>query len=439
MQQGVDWASLSTPLVGPAPGDVWTPLKETVMDIAATATRTPPARGVLRLEIDARDPYEAAHLLEGWPDDAVLRLLAKLEADQARAILDNLSRRRRRSLVAALPAELADETWRATSYAPDTVGRLMSVPRAAFTSEMSVRETVEALRGLLSRGFFSYGYVVDEDGRLLGVLVMRDLLLAQLDDQLRNVMIRDPFCLKPEMSLMEAMKVVLHRHYPDYPVCDDRGRLVGVVRGETLFTAQTIEISAQAGAMVGIDKEERLATPWRASLKLRHPWLQVNLLTGFLAGGVVSGFEETISQLAVLAAFLPVLAGQAGNTGCQSLAVTLRGLTLGELEGSGGGKLVAKEALLGLFNGALVGVSAGIGMWLLAKAQGETQAPLLAFVVFLAMTGSCVISGVFGGLVPLAMRRLGADPATASSIFVTTITDIASLALLLGLATLMVL
>lgn len=409
------------------------------MDIAAPPPPTTPARGLLRLEIDARDPYEAAHLLESWPDDAVLRLLAKLDADQARAILDNLSRRRRRSLVAALPAELADETWRATSYAPDTVGRLMSVPRAAFTPEMSVRETVDALRGLLSRGFFSYGYVVDEDGRLLGVLVMRDLLLAQLDDHLRNVMIRDPFCLKPEMSLMEAMKVVLHRHYPDYPVCDERGRLVGVVRGETLFTAQTIEISAQAGAMVGIDKEERLATPWRASLKLRHPWLQVNLLTGFLAGGVVSGFEETISQLAVLAAFLPVLAGQAGNTGCQSLAVTLRGLTLGELEGSGGGKLVAKEALLGLFNGALVGVSAGIGMWLLATVQGETQAPLLAFVVFLAMTGSCVISGVFGGLVPLAMRRLGTDPATASSIFVTTITDIASLALLLGLATLMVL
>jgi len=438
VHQPPEWANLPPDPTAQQSVDARSRQTEPVMETADASPRTTPARGLLRLEIDARDSYEAAQLLEAWPDDAVVRLLAAMEADQARAILDNLSRRRRRSLIAALPAELADETWRATSYSQDTVGRLMSSPLAAFTPETTVRETVEALRGLLSRGFFSYGYVVDDHGRLLGVLVMRDLLLARLDDQLRSVMIRDPFCLKPEMSLMEAMKVVLHRHYPDYPVCDDAGRLVGVVRGETLFTAQTIEISAQAGSMVGIDKEERLATPWRSSLKLRHPWLQVNLLTGFLAGGVVSAFQETIDQLAVLAAFLPVLAGQAGNTGCQTLAVTLRGLTLGELDGAGGGKLVAKEALLGLLNGALVGVSAGIGMLILAMSKGQTQAPLLAFVVFLAMTGACVISGIFGGIVPLAMRRLGADPATASSIFVTTVTDIASLALLLGLATMMV-
>src|SRR5688572_9419688 len=150
---------------------------ETVDDLTGTA----PVRGALRLEIDARDPYEAAKLLEGWPDDTVVRLLRGMEPDQARAILDNLSRRRRRSLIAALPAELSDETWRANSFGPDTVGRLMSAPRAAFTPDTTVRETVEALRSLLSRGFFSYGYVVDEVGRLLGVLVMRDLLLARLD------------------------------------------------------------------------------------------------------------------------------------------------------------------------------------------------------------------------------------------------------------------
>ncbi|MFN2425277.1 MAG: magnesium transporter [Candidatus Binatia bacterium] len=408
------------------------------MEVADPSASNPQPRGALRLEIDARDPYEAAHLIESWPDDAVIRLLGSMDADQARAVLDNLSRRRRRSLLAALPSELADETWRATSYAPDTVGRLMGVARAAFRPEMTVRETVEALRELLARGFFSYGYVVDDHGRLLGVLVMRDLLLARLDDLLRDVMIRDPFCLKPEMPLKEAMKVVLHRHYPDYPVCDDAGRLVGVVRGETLFTAQTIEISAQAGSMVGIDKEERLATPWMSSLRLRHPWLQINLLTCFMAGAVVSVFQETVNQIVVLAAFLPVLTGQASNTGCQALAVTLRGLTLGELETSGGARLVSKEALLGLLNGALTGISAGLGMLLLAMAQGEERAPMLALVVFVAMTISCVVSGIFGGLVPLTLRRLGTDPASASSIFVTSITDIASLALLLGLATFLV-
>jgi magnesium transporter len=409
------------------------------METAENLSGSAPARDVLRLEIDARDPYEAAKLVEAWPDDAVVRLLGGLEPEQARAILDNMSRTRRRSLIAALPAELADETWRASTFAPDTVGRLMSKPRAAFTPDMTVRETVDALRSLLARGFFSYGYVVDEDGRLLGALVMRDLLLARPEDRLRDVMIRDPFHLTPDMSLMEAMKVVLHRHYPDYPVCDTSGRLVGVVRGETLFTAQTIEISAQAGSMVGIDKEERLATPWPSSLRLRHPWLQVNLMTGFLAGAVVGVFEETINQIMVLATFLPVLTGQAGNSGVQALAVTLRGLTLGELDSIGGAKLVAKEALLGLINGALVGLTAAAGMYGLALYQQDERAARLAIVVFLAMTGSCVVSGICGGLIPLALKRFGTDPATASGIFVTTVTDILSLAFLLGLATIMIL
>ncbi|MFN2377629.1 MAG: magnesium transporter [Candidatus Binatia bacterium] len=410
-------------------------------DAAGSSVDTPAAsafRGLLNLEIQARDPYEAAHLIEAWPDDKIIRLLSGLEPSQARAVLDNLPRRRRRSLIALLPAELADETWKAESYPAESVGRLMSAPLASFTPETTVRTTVQTLRGLLSRGFFSYGYVVDHQGRLLGVLVMRDLLLAGLDDQVGDVMIPDPFCLKPDMSLMEAMKVVLHRHYPDYPVCDDARRLVGVVRGETLFTAQTIEISAQAGSMVGIDKTERVATPWWSSLRMRHPWLLVNLLTGFVAGAVVSLFQETVNQIVVLAAFLPVLTSQAGNTGCQALAVTLRGLTLGELENGGGRRLLAKEALLGLCNGALVGVAAALGMLGLALSEGVEHATSLAFVVFLAMTGACVISGLCGGIVPLALRRFGTDPASASSILVTTVADVASLALLLGLATLIV-
>jgi magnesium transporter len=409
------------------------------MEAAASLGSAEPVRKPLRLEIDARDPYEAANLLETWPDEAVVRLLKGLDAAQARAVLDNLSRRKRRSLLAALPQDLVDETWRATSFPADSVGRLMGPPHAAFTPEMTVRETIEALRRLLARGFFSYGYVVDGDGRLLGVLVMRDLLLASLDERLREVMIPNPFQLRPEMSLMDAMKVVLHRHYPDYPVCDEAGRLVGVLRGETLFTAQTIEISAQAGSMVGIDKEERFATPWPTSLRLRHPWLQLNLLTGFLAGAVVILFHRTLNEIMVLATFLPILIGQAGNTGCQALAVTLRGLTLGEVEAGAGGRLIGKEALLGALNGALTGVTAAAGMLLLAWSQDDGRAVALAFVVFLAMTVGCFISGICGGAVPLLLRRLGTDPASASSIFVTTITDIMSLALLLGLATVLVL
>jgi magnesium transporter len=239
------------------------------------------------------------------------------------------------------------------------------------------------------------------------------------------------------MPLVEAMTLALNRHFPEYPVCGAEGHLIGTVRGHAMFEAQAFEISAQAGSMVGVEKEERLATPWRRSLRLRHPWLQLNLLTAFIAGAVVNLFQDTIDQLVVLAVFLPILAGQSGNTGCQALAVTLRGVTLGDLKKGNERMLVLKEGLLGLLNGSLVGTSAGIGMYLLARSQDNPMAGTLALVVFFAMIGSCVISGISGALVPLTLKKLGADPATASSIFLTTATDVVSMGLLLGLATLL--
>jgi magnesium transporter len=341
-------------------------------------------------------------------------------------------------LGAARPEE-AQQWSRNLTYPEESVGRLMEAPRAVFRPELSVAETIERVRELVRNVFVTYGFVTDSGGRLVGIITMRDLLLSERGATLGAVMLRDPFSLRPDMPVIEAMRLVLTHHFPVYPVCDASGRLVGIVRGRTLFEEQAFEISAQAGSMVGVEKEERLSTPWVKSLRFRHPWLQLNLLTAFLAAGVVGFFQDTIDKIVVLAVFLPVLAGQSGNTGCQALAVALRGLTLGELKPGRERALVMKEALLGLLNGGLVGVSAGIGMWVVAGAQGHPQAPMLAFIVLLAMVGSCVVSGLSGALIPLTLRRLGADPATASSIFLTTATDVASMGIFLGLATLLVL
>ncbi|MBF0166815.1 MAG: response regulator [Alphaproteobacteria bacterium] len=201
---------------------------------------------------------------------------------------------------------------------------------------------------------------------------------------------------------------------------------------------RSIELSLQPGAMVGVEKEERLSTKWIRSLWLRHPWLQLNLLTAFAAGAVVSIFQGTIDRLLILTIFLPVLAGQSGNTGSQALAITLRGFTLGDMKQGREFTLVRKEALLGLLNGTLVGFVAATGMYFVAMVQHFPNAIMLAVVVQFAMIGSCVISGVCGAIVPLVLRRFGADPVTASSIFLTTATDIASMGMLLGLATLFV-
>jgi magnesium transporter len=311
----------------------------------------------------------------------------------------------------------------------------MEPPVAVFPPHLTVGEATEHVRELSAQRMFTYGYVVDVAGRLLGVVTMRDLLLHEEDERLDSFMLRQPFSLRPEMDLLEGMRQTLNKHYPAYPVCDEQGVLIGIVRGSTIFAQEAIEISSQAGRMVGVEREEHAATPFATSFRFRHPWLQFNLLTAFAAAAVVGVFESTIARVTVLAVFLPVLAGQAGNTGCQAMAVALRGLTLGELHPSETRRFLVKEAALGLANGLLVGLTAAVAMYAYASWHGTGQSPaVLALVVCGAMTVSCLVSGVSGVMVPLTLKRLGLDPATASGIFLTTATDVASMACFLGLA-----
>ncbi len=387
-------------------------------------------------------PREAAEALSKEEPQVAAKVLVDLLPTEARRILAELDESKRGQILAASPPERVLHWEADTRYPEESIGRLMEPPIGVFRPDQTVGEVVEALRDLVKKVFVTYGFIVDDEGKLVGVITMRDLLFSERSQRLDEIMLKGVFALEVETPLIDAMKQTLDRHYPVYPVTESDGRLVGLVRGQQMFEQQAVELSAQAGSMVGVTKEERLATPWARSLAFRHPWLQLNLLTAFVAAAVVSFFEGTIEKITVLAVFLPVLAGQSGNTGCQALAVTLRGMTLGELtEGKGAGA-VMKEALLGLLNGALVGVTAGIGMYLFAgfgSTEGQDHSPvMLGIVTFLAMIGSCVISGVAGVLVPLVLRRVGADPATASSIFLTTATDVVSMGTFLGLATLLV-
>lgn len=393
---------------------------------------------VLVGEVRERAPHHAAELLEEQAPGVVVRVLEELNPMVAQQILQEMDDARRCAILAEAPIEKSRQWMHNRQYPEDSVGWLMEPPVAVFRPTMTVHDTVEALRKLTRRAFITYGYVTDEANKLLGVLVFRDLMLGRPDAPLSEVMYRNFFCLQPEMELTDAMKLTVNRHIPVYPVCDAEGRLLGLVRGQNLFEARAIEISAQAGTMVGVKNEERLSTPLFESLRSRHPWLQINLVTAFAAAAVVGLFEHTLDRLVLLAAFLPVLAGQSGNTGCQALAVALRGMTLGDLKPGDERRLVCKEGALGLLNGMLVGLSAGTGMFIYARLQDNPSAWTLGLVVWLAMIASCVVSGLCGALIPLGLRKLGADPATASSIFLTTATDIVSMGVFLGLATLLV-
>lgn len=388
----------------------------------------------LAVALERRAPLDAAARLARHDDDEVEATIPHLSPVFARQLVGLLPETRRQRFLDHLPTTDGSGDWPA-----DAVGKLMERPIATFAPETTVADARKALRRLARSARFTYAYCLDPEGRLKGVVVMRDLMFASRSAMLADIMIEDPFTFRPETPIAEAASEVLARHYPVYPVCDTEGRLIGLVHGYALFAAHTASISATPGRMVGVQNEEHFDTHWSKSLKLRHPWLQLNLVTAFLAAAVVGFFEETIAQVVMLAVFLPVLAGQSGNTGCQALAVTLRAMALDEMPDGQERRAIIKEALLGLLNGALVGITAGLAMYFYASWQNDANAMLLGMVVAVAMTGSCVLSGITGVLVPLTLRRLGTDPATASSIFVTTATDVASMGLLLGLATWLVL
>ncbi|MDP2399710.1 MAG: magnesium transporter [Burkholderiales bacterium] len=392
----------------------------------------------LALAAKARSPAEAAALLAEYPAALIAEVLQNLPPALTQDVLAELPGGLVDGIVHAAP-ELTVAQWRTNQqFSQGSIGRMMEPVRAVFQPQTSVRETIEQLRPLVRTAFITYGYIIDDSGRLLGIVTMRDLLFADDNAPLESIMLRNPFTLTPDLPLADAMKLVLDRHYPVYPVCDSEGRLLGLMRGQTMFAEQAFEITAQVGSMVGVEKEERLATPLKSSFRFRHPWLQINLLTAFVAGAVVAVFQDTVDRLVILALFLPILAGQSGNTGCQALAVTLRGMTLGELKAGAERKLVIKEASLGALNGASTGLVAALGMYVVATYQNNPNALLLGIVVWIALVGSCVASGVAGAMVPLTLKRFGFDPATASSIFLTTATDVVSMGLLLGLAAILI-
>jgi len=374
-------------------------------------------------------PLDAAGELVGMPADEIQFILSRLSEEQALALAARLEE-------VAAPGESAARA--VLSGTEETIGELMTPATATLPARYTVAEALTFMVKSADVSEISYIFVTEEH-RLVGVVGMRDLILAKPSEALADIMVREPFAFEQDTPVEDAVGEVLYRHYRMYPVVDDQQRVVGEVRGWKLYERIASEISGQAGTQYGVAKEEQINTPVLAAFRMRHPWLLVNLATAFAAAFVVGMFESTIAQIVALAVFLPVLAGQSGNTGCQALAITLRGITLGQARDYPTSRLLRKEILLGALNGAVVGVLAGIAMFGYALSTGSSNPLMLGLVIFVAMVGACVGSGIFGVSVPLLLKRFGADPATASSIFLTTFTDILGMGLMLFLATWLVL
>ena len=306
----------------------------------------------------------------------------------------------------------------------------MNTEFLALDENLTVAQAIEAIRQYPRKESFFYVYCVDDGGHLVGVLSLRNLILARVDARLKDLMVQSVVRTQVDSTPEEVAQIVSKYDLLSVPVVDLQNRLVGVVTVDDVIDVIQEQAEEDLMHLAGVAAEERVTTPAMQSFRTRFPWLAINLATAFLASWVVSWFQGTIERWAALAVFMPIVAGMGGNAGTQTLTVFVRGLALGEVDWSNGFRAIWKEALVGFGNGLANGIltTLVVGFW--------THDWKIATILFAAMVFNLVIAGVAGGLVPLALERFGFDPAIASSIFVTTFTDVGGFFSFLGLATL---
>ncbi len=375
-------------------------------------------------------PDVAANLLRELPEALAADVLAAIAPNAALTVLGQFDPADRQRLLAKLPDSLQRELKELLAYPEDSAGRLMETRIGLFRPEMTISQTLERLRHSRLKGLHSL-FLVDDHGRLSGRVAIHDVATAGPDQRLSELAEPTTVVVQPMSPREEVVGLLEQSRLPNIPVVDLDGRLLGVVRYASLVKALEEVASGAMQTMVGASKDERALSPASFAVRKRQPWLQINLLTAFLAAAVVGLFEATIAQVTALAVLLPVVAGQSGNAGAQALAVTMRGLALREITVRHWLAVTVKEVKVGLANGVAIALTCGIGVFLWSGSVG------LVVVIAASMVLAMVAAGFAGAVVPVALKRLGQDPAQSSSIVLTTVTDVAGFFSFLGIATMM--
>lgn len=371
----------------------------------------------------------AAELLQKLPRGLFKRIVGSLDAQQGANILLKFTNELRADFLESLEERKKTQIQELLTYPEDSAGRMMTLDFIAFHSDVKVKDAVQKIRQLAqTKPTPSYVYVVDSENHLTGILNMRDIMLASENDALESVMRRDIFTVNCFDDRETLTNEFLKRKYFAVPVVDAGNRLLGVVKADELIGQVQVEASEDIQKMFGASGDEKAFSPIGFSLRTRLPWLHVNLVTAFLAAAVVSLFEGIIAKITVLAVYLPVVAGQGGNAGAQSLAVVMRGLVMREIPPQKVKKLILKETGVGLVNGIVIGVVTGLVAWVW---QGN---PFLGVVIGLGMLVNLTVAGLSGAVIPIAMKAVRLDPAQCSSIILTTITDVMGFFAFLGFA-----
>jgi magnesium transporter len=336
----------------------------------------------------------------------------------------------------AVLADVSDraDVERLLTYPEDSAGGLMTTELVAVREDATLAEAVEEIRRQSAEDDALYQvYVIGMQRRLLGTVPLARLIVASPMRRVRDVMEPVVATVRPEQDQEEVARLMARYNLPAIPVVDSTERLLGRVTFDDVIDIVEAETTEDILKFAGANPAEHLIGPWTTAVRYRLPWLVINLVTAFLAGAVVYAFQGTLARIVVLSVWMPIIAGMGGNAGTQSLAVTVRRLALGLLPRGRSYEVIWKEMLVGAINGLVNGSIVG----LVATILGQHW--MLGVVVGLAMMGNLIVAGLAGAFIPIVLERVGVDPAIASSIFVTTFTDVCGFGLLLGMGTVLLL
>jgi len=366
-------------------------------------------------------------------DERLGTVLAQLPADDLAHLVTELPGERREAVIAHLPEERKAHLRQIELYPERSAGRVMTTDFVALDAQMTAQEAIDFVR---ARGADQdaesvlYLYVVDDEGRLRGVVPIRRLVTSAPSRRCGELMIPDAIRVRADTDQEQAAAIVARYNLLALPVTDEDDHMLGVITVDDVIDVIREEATEDIYRLAGLHEEEHIYSPVLLSVRKRLPWMVINLATCFLAAGVVGLFERAIEQVVLLAVFMPVVAGMAGNAGIQALTVVARGIALGEAELASAGRAVVNQSLVGL----LVGAATGSAAALIASWWGTS--PVMGAVVFAAIVVSMTVASLSGAGVPLVLKALGQDPALGSGVVVTTFTDAVGFLSFLGIATL---
>lgn len=376
-------------------------------------------------------PHTQDELVARLSDDRLGDLVESLDSDDATDLLASLSARRARAVLDEVPRDVSAEVSQLLRYPEDTAGGIMQVEYVAVPQGTRIDQAIEMIRGRSDEvPDLHTVFIVNALHHLTGVLPLRKFILAQPDDLVETVM--DPQVISVRADLDQERVATMFKKYDliSLPVVDGDGRLLGRITVDDVVDVMEEEATEDIYKLAGLDEEEEvLDSPWQ-SIRLRLPWLALNLVTTTLSALVIAFFEGTIRQIAIAAAFMTIVAAQGGNAGVQTLTVIVRGIALGAVTLTQTRRVLVKELTIALGNGVSLGAAAGlVAYWW----KGDAT---LGVVLALALLTNLLVAALVGSVVPLTLRRLGVDPAVASNVFVTACTDICGFLSFLGILTL---